>query len=167
MMGKVILNLEGTVVYIDVLCVYSDNWEDRMIRSERLFERLRKCHLSVSLKKSDFGKAIIKYLGHEVGQGKVSPSDAKVLAIKEYPVPRDKKGIMRFLGLAGFFRPLCRNFSVLASAMTDLLKKGTKFVWGAEQQQAFESIKAILTHEPVLRALILVKLFQCLWMLAM
>ena len=151
-MGKVILNLEGTVVYIDDLCVYFDNWEDHMIRLERLFEWLRKYHLSVSLKKSNFGKAIIKYLGHEVGQRKVSPSDAKVLAIKEYPVPRDKKGNMRFLGLAGFFRKFCRNFSVLASSMTDLLKKGTKFVWEAKQQQAFESIKAILTHEPVLRA---------------
>ena len=123
-----------------------------MIRLERLFERLRKYHLSVSPKKSDFSKAIIKYLGHEVGQGQVTASDAKVLAIKEYPVPRDKKGIMRFLGLAGFFRKFCGNFSVLTSSMTDLLKKGTKFVWGAEQQQAFESIKAILTHEPVLRA---------------
>ena len=50
MMGKVILNLEGTVVYIDDLCVYSDNWENHMIRLERLFERLRKYHLSVSLK---------------------------------------------------------------------------------------------------------------------
>ena len=106
--------------------------------------------MTVSLTKSEFGKASLTFLGYEIGQGKILPVKAKVIAIAEFKPPEDKKGIMRFLGMAGFYRRFCKNFSSVAAPLTDLLKKNVKFVWSDICQTAFDQIKAMLVTHPIL-----------------
>jgi hypothetical protein len=103
-----------------------------------------------SLVKSDFCKAIVQYLGHVVGQAKVCPVAAKVEAIVDFPSPTGKKAIQRFVGMAGYYRKYCKNFSNVVSSLTDLLKKDVKFVWTNKCEQAFCSIKKMLASSPVL-----------------
>ena len=59
---------------------------------------------------------------------------------------------MRFLGMAGYYRRFCKNFSVIVKPLTDLLHKDTKFNWVEKCQVAFEKVKAMLTNEPILCA---------------
>lgn len=59
---------------------------------------------------------------------------------------------MRFLGLVGYYRAFCRNFSTVVAPLTDLLKDKVKYVWSPECQRAFASVKAILCEAPVLTA---------------
>lgn len=47
--------------------------------------------LTVNMASCDFASATVKYLGQVVGQGKVSPVQAKVLAVSELPQPTTKK----------------------------------------------------------------------------
>ena len=59
---------------------------------------------------------------------------------------------MRFLGMAGYYRKFCDNFSVIDEPLTNLLSKRTKFIWTNDCQKAFDILKAILKNEPVLLA---------------
>ena len=68
-------------MYIDDLILFSDTWKDHILQLEKLFQRLSKFKLTVNLAKSDFVQAKVMYLGYEVGQGQVKPSDAKVKTI--------------------------------------------------------------------------------------
>jgi len=86
-------------------------------------------NLTVNLAKCEFGHATVTFLGHVVGQGHVKPIQAKVEAIAQYPTPTHKKALMRFLGMVGYYRKFCPNFSDVASPLTDLLKKNAKFTW--------------------------------------
>src|SRR6266542_588775 len=52
--------------------------------------------------------------------------------------------------MIGFFRNLIEGYSLIMGLMTDLLKKDTPFIWGPEQQQAFDTIKKKLTTASVL-----------------
>lgn len=61
------------------------------------------------------------YLGHVVGQGQVKPVDAKISVISDFPRPESKKQLMRFLGMAGYYRKFCPNFSAIAEPLTQLL----------------------------------------------
>ena len=87
-----------------------------------------------------------------MGQGQVALVSAKIEAIVKFPVPEDKKDLMRFLGMAGYYRKFCHNFSSLAEPLTALLKGGVKFVWTATCQNAFNKIKTVLRSEPILMA---------------
>ena len=87
-----------------------------------------------------------------VGQGHVRPVRAKVHAIDSYPVPTTKKELMRFLGLVGYYRVFCRNFSSVVAPLTDLLKGTVPFVWSTRCQLAFDRVRSLLCSEPVLAA---------------
>lgn len=67
-------------------------------------------------------------------------------------MPTCKRQLMRFLGMAGYYRKFCNNFSVIAEPLTNLLKKRNKFIWNDKCQMAFDSLKAILKSAPVLLA---------------
>ncbi|XP_066976776.1 uncharacterized protein [Macrobrachium rosenbergii] len=62
---------------------FSDDWETHLKRIRALFEVLKKAGLVINLKKSEFAKAKVVYLGHEVGGGKVAPKQANIECIEK------------------------------------------------------------------------------------
>src|SRR6266540_1493735 len=52
--------------------------------------------------------------------------------------------------MIGFFRNHIQGFLTIAGPMTNLLAKEVPYVWGQEQQQAFERLKQIISSVPVL-----------------
>ena len=144
--------LKGCDAYIDDIIIYSDTWEEHLRIIRELFKRLLDAKLTINLSKSEFCHAVVTFLGHIVGQGQVRPIDAKVKAILDFPEPTCKRQLMRFLGMAGYYRKFCNNFSTIADPLTNLLKKGTKFHWNENCQIAFDKLKAILMSTPVLLA---------------
>ena len=152
MMNEAILGLPNTQVYVDDIIMYSDSWEEHVKHTRTLSERLTKAKLTVNLAKIQIDKAKVTFLGHVIGQGKVRPIHAKVEAIVNFPQPRTKKEVMHFLGMAGYYRKFCHNFSDVVSPLTDLLSKNTKFVWTERCTQAFQMVKSMLMNAPVLFA---------------
>ena len=80
--------------------------------------------LTINISNCEFGQAQVTYLGHIVGQGDVKPVSAKVEAIANFPRPESKKQLLRFLGMAEYYRRFCPNFSAVAESLTQLLSKG-------------------------------------------
>ena len=154
LMSIVTQGLEGCETYIDDVIIHSESWTSHVKRTEAFVERLENANLTINLKKSEIGQAYVTYLGHIVGQGKVFPKLAKVQAtcILDFPVPSNRRGLQRFLGMVGFYRKFCPNFSEVAEPLTFLLGKKAKFVWARECQIAFDKLKGILVNQPVLMA---------------
>ena len=59
---------------------------------------------------------------------------------------------MRFLGMVGYYRAFCRNFSSVAVPLTNLLSTEKKFEWSTLCQRAFLQVKALISAAPVLAA---------------
>ena len=152
MMNHLLQDLAGVETYVDDIVVYSDTWEEHLSRLRHMFERLKTANLTVNLSKSEFGQAKVTYLGHVVGHGQVAPISAKIKTIVEFPVPINKRSLMRFLGMAGYYRKFCRNFSTIAAPLTDLLSKNKKYQWSSICQDAFERVKLLLCTNPILQA---------------
>lgn len=87
-----------------------------------------------------------------MGRGKVLPRRAKIQAIIDLPVPKTRREVMQVLGMCGFYRRFVPNFATVAEPLTNLLRKGVKFLWTSGCERAFNQIKAILSCEPVLVA---------------
>ena len=110
MINRIIAGLQGCEGYIDDVVVYADTWEEHLDRLKNLFLRLRQAHLTVNLAKTKVGRAFVTYLGHCVGQGQVKPVDAKVNAVVSFPTPTNRRELMHFLGMVGYYRKFCNNF---------------------------------------------------------
>lgn len=150
--NHVIRGLPGTAAYIDDLVIMADNEEDHLSRLRNLFERLAEVGLTLNLAKSKFNRGTVTYLGHEVGGGQIRPKDANVVSILTFPVPQNRRQVMQFLGLAGYYRRFCPNFSTVAAPLTALTSTKRGFAWTPECQRAFQHLKAFLSSSPVLRA---------------
>ncbi|XP_045636765.1 uncharacterized protein LOC123781347 [Ursus americanus] len=66
------------------------------------------------------------------------------------PVPKSPRQVREFLGTAGFCRLWIPGFATLAAPLYPLTKEGSPFIWGADQQEAFDNIKRALLSAPAL-----------------
>lgn len=60
-----------------------------------------------------------------------------------FPVPSSRHELQHFLGMAGYYRRFCKNFSAVTAPLTDLLSPKVKFARSSDCQHAFECIKAL------------------------
>lgn len=154
LMNRLVNGLKGCAVYLDDV-VYSNTWDDHLKQIRALFDCLARGNLTLNLVKCDLATATVTYLGKVVGQGQVWPVMAKVTAVSQFPLLTTKKELMRFLGLVGYYRCFCRNFSSVVAPLTDLLKSKVKFIWSESCQQAFDGVKALLCFVQLLFCLLL------------
>jgi hypothetical protein len=78
----------------------------------------------------------------------VDPS--KVKEVLEWKPPTTVSQVQSFLGLVGYYRRFILNFSKIAKPITELLKKGNKYVSSEACDEAFKHLKKLLTTSPVL-----------------
>ena len=150
MINRIIAGLQGCEGYIDDVVVYADTWEEHLDRLKNLYLRLRQTQLTANLAKTEVGYAFVTYLGHCVGQGQAKPVDAKVNAVMSFPTPTNRRELMRFLGMVGYYRKFCKNFSLVTEPLTDLLRKDRTYTWDGKCTEAFKKIKGLLVSAPVL-----------------
>ena len=150
MINQIVRGIEGCKAYIDNVIVNSDSWKGYISQLRALLSRLSEAHLTMNLSKSEFGHAQVKFLGYTVRNGQVMPVHAKVHSVVNYPIPKNKQELMQFLGMAGYYRCLCHNFSMITAPLTNLLKKNQKYEWSSSYQAAFQQVKLILTSRPIL-----------------
>lgn len=138
------------LVFFDDILIYSHSFEEHVQHVRAVFELLQRDQWQVKLSKCVFAQRQLRYLGHVISEAWVATDPDKVAAVSNWPSPQSVKDLCSFLGLVGYYRRFVRHFGLLARPLTDLLKKGTVFIWTAVHEQAFQALKQALTTAPVL-----------------
>src|SRR6185437_3361566 len=122
----------------------SKNEEDHAEHLRIVLQRLRDHHLYAKFSKCEFWLDSVKFLGHTISSDGISIDPTKVQEVMDWESPTSVHQIRSFLGLAGYYRRFIPDFSRIAKPMTELLKKGVKFVWNDKCEEAFQTLKARL-----------------------
>ena len=72
LMNFLLQDIEGVRVYLDDIIIFADTWSKHIDSICGVLRKLSEAHLTVKLAKTTFYSAVVAYLGHEVGQGRVS-----------------------------------------------------------------------------------------------
>nr|GEZ66142.1 putative reverse transcriptase domain-containing protein [Tanacetum cinerariifolium] len=115
------------IVFIDDILIYSRNKEEHANHLRMILELLRK----------------EKFQGLHVDPAKIEP-------VKNWTSPTTPTEIRQFLGLAGYYRIFIKDFSKIAKSLTILTQKDKTFVWGKDQEMAFQILKQKLYEAPIL-----------------
>ena len=110
-----------------------------------MFARLKSYNLKLHPDKCEFLRKDVLYLGHRLTSEGLLPDESKLSAVKEFPIPNTKKELKAFLGLEGYYRRFISNFSKSSKPLTNLLKNNTPFIWNANIDEAFNTLKLLLT----------------------
>ena len=92
----------------------------------------------------------VKFLDHVISTERVMIDPHKVEAIMNWEAPINQTEVRSFYGLAEYYRRFIRNFSMIVSPMTHLLKKNVEFMWSVECQRSMKELKKRLTTTSVL-----------------
>ena len=95
-------------------------------------------------------KTSVAYLRHVVSAEGVATDAEKIEAVKGWPKPGYLKELRSFLGLCLYYQRFIEGFSMLAKPLNKLTEKGREFVWGLEQETAWQGLKRRLVTAPVL-----------------
>ncbi|TYK19408.1 ty3-gypsy retrotransposon protein [Cucumis melo var. makuwa] len=92
----------------------------------------------------------VSFLGHVVSSEGVSVDPAKIEAITNWPRPSTVNEVRSFLGLVDYYKRFVKDFSRIASPLTQLTRKGTPFIWSPTYKSSFQELKKKLVTAPVL-----------------
>ncbi|GJU11631.1 putative reverse transcriptase domain-containing protein [Tanacetum coccineum] len=129
------------IVFIDDILIYSRNKEEHTYHLRIILELLKKEKLYAKFSKCDFWINIMKFLGHVINSQGIHIDPAKIEAVKNWVSPTTPTEIRQFLGLTGYYQRFIKDFSTIAKPLTELTQKNKKYIWGEDQESAFQLLK--------------------------
>ena len=153
MMRRAFDGVKDADKFVDDLLAHTKTWDEHIYTLREIFARLRSARLNVRPTKCFIGFSDLEFVGHQIGNGTLRPSQDKVDEIMKAQRPQTKRQVRAFIGCIGFYRQFIPNFATIAVPLTDLTKKGQPNVvkWGNAQEAAFHTLKKLLSMDPILR----------------
>ncbi|GKC36105.1 putative reverse transcriptase domain-containing protein [Tanacetum coccineum] len=108
------------IVFIDYILIYSRKKEEHADHLRIILELLKKEKLYAKFSKCDFGINIVQFLGHVIDSQGIHVDPAKIEAVKNWASP------------------------------TTPTEKNKKYIWGEDQEFAFQLLKQKLCEAPIL-----------------
>ena len=138
------------VVYLHDILIFSNNPEEHLQHLEQVLKLLQKQKLYCKLKKCEFNKPELRFVGHIVGADGIRPDPDKIAAVKDWPTPHDIHELRQFLGFTNYFRKFLQTYSQRTAPLTHLLRKNVPYEWTNICHESFEQLKQDLTSAPIL-----------------
>jgi len=152
-MTNLLKDQESVAAIQDDIIVYRRTVAEIDAVLQRVFETIAKSGLKLNEKKCEIRKPKICYFGSVISEEGVSPDPEKAKAIQELPAPQNVQELRQVLGMINYlgrFLPNLVNLSHVISAMSELLKPDSTWIWSHRQHEVFEKVKAMVTTTSIL-----------------
>lgn len=117
----------------------------------RILHRIGQAGGTVSGKKMQLCLPDVEIVGQKCSSKGREPTDSKIKKVLDWPRPRNSTEVRGFLGLCGTVRIWIKDYSQIARPLAKLTRKDEDYVWGKDQQKAFEKLKDLVTKAPALK----------------
>lgn len=144
------LRFNKVLVYLDDILIPAKSADEALGILKEVLEIFRLHELTLNLNKCVFLTAKIEYLGYQISESTIQPSETKIRAVEQYAPPKNIHEIRQFLGLTGYFRKFIKNYAEKSKPLSKLLMKDATWEWKEAQESAFQILKQSLVSVPVL-----------------
>ncbi|GKB89955.1 reverse transcriptase domain-containing protein [Tanacetum coccineum] len=110
---------------------------------------LRSGYHQLRVRDEDISKTAFK-TRHLIDSQGLHVDPVKIEAVKNWTSPTTPTEIHQFLGLADYYRRFIKDFLKIAKSLTELTQKNKKYIWGEDQESAFQLLKQKLCEALIL-----------------
>ena len=138
------------LIYLDDVLVFGSTFDEHMDRVEMVLSRISNASLKLKADKCHLLASSINFLGHTISADGVLPNPDNLAKVRAWPIPKNVTHVRQILGLGSYYRRFLQGYSDLVRPLTQLTHKSSPFVWSAECQEAFETLKNRLTSAEIM-----------------
>lgn len=140
------------IIFVDDVIVFSDNIPEHIEHLRIVIKTLTSWNLRLRMEKCRFGYSAAAILGHIVSGSEISPDPVKLSTFASMRIPVSGKQVASVLGFTNYLRAFIPLYSAVTAPLEALRKhkRITAEHWTAECEQAWNSLKKILSSPPVL-----------------
>ena len=106
--------------------------------------------MRLNVDKCTFMAPEVTYLGYRIDKEGLHAVNEKVQAIAMAPAPQNCKELRSYLGCLNYYGRFIKNLSSEIAPLNTLLTKNEQFVWGSDEENAFQRSKELLQSSDVL-----------------
>ena len=144
------LHWETCLIYLDDVIIFSRTFDEHLVRLHEVLTRLKEANLKLSSTKCKLFRSEVECLGHIVSGDGVKTDPKKIEAITAWPTPKCPKEVRSFVGLCSYYRRFVRGFANIARPLHRAAVSDRGFQWTEECDEAFKTLKGVLTSPPIL-----------------
>lgn len=154
---EVIQGLKGVECIADDLLIFGvgDTLEEALANHneclERLLIRLEQHNVKLNRSKLKLCERSVKFYGHVLTDEGLKPDEDKVIAIRDYPTPINRKEVHRFIGMVNYLSRFIRNLSTNMDNLRRLISEFVTWQWTSVEQAEFDKVKSLVADINTLR----------------
>ena len=138
------------IVYIDDVLVYSTSIEEHWKHLNKFIETVKSNGLSLSTTKINLFHTRIRFLGHHIHQGTITPIQRSIEFADKFPDEiKHKKQLQCFLGSLNYVSNFIRDLSQLCAPFRQKLKKNL-VPWNEDHTKIVKIVKSKVKTLPCL-----------------
>ncbi len=147
LVSQTLARCKGAMTYIDDILIFGAIQEEHdtilLVVLQKLAEKdfhmqLGKCHFSVSE---------LTFVRHMISEDNgISPDPKNVQPILNAPAPMNLWQLWNFLGMITHYSNFLLNLATISKPLQHLHQKETGFVWDKRCQEAFDTLKSMVTN---------------------
>ena len=142
-----LIKKKQAITYIDDTLLQAKDKQEMFTVIREYHALLRKANLKAAPDKTKFFLRKVKFLGHVISKGTLSPITSRIADIQNLKTPESKTDVLSVLGAMGFYANYVINYHIDAKPLYDLVKNETNFEWLDSHQQVFDKLKAKFAHD--------------------
>jgi len=138
---EMLVGLKGVINLADDILVWGSDRAEHDRNLEAALNVLQDRGATLNVEKCLIAVSELVFFGLRITDKGIGISDEKLKSLLEAPPPKSPGETMSYLGLAIFCERFIRNLATIVDPLRQLTKPKTPWVWGKDQQAAFEKLK--------------------------
>ncbi|XP_062557899.1 uncharacterized protein K02A2.6-like [Armigeres subalbatus] len=145
-MEQILSRCENTVNFIDDILVFGSTENEHDMALKLVLSVLNEHGILLNQEKCLFKVNSLDFLGHTISPDGIKPSNSKVEALQKFRIPNTTEEVRSFLGLVTYVGRFLPNLATITAPLRELIRSGSKFCWGKEQQESFAKLKDLISN---------------------
>ena len=145
-MARVLDGLPNCFVLLDDVLLISTSWDEHKKLLAEFLSRCIEHGMTLKPSKTHIAADSIDYLGFKLSKDGIEPLPAKIQPIINFPAPRTKRQVRRFIGLTNFYSKFIVDGTRILQPLYKLCNTTDAFRWQTIHSDAFAKYKETLAN---------------------